>query len=255
MDGFRKAWRSALNDGLLRQHRRPLPRGEAVGHAATKKVVRGRPGKLEILFRADPTIWDGRFVNNALARRNWAKPFTKLAWDNAALISPALAHRAELQNGDVVELKFHGRTLARAGLDHAGAGGEFRDATFGLWTQQAGPCGNGRGFNAFALRGSRCALVGATGCEKRTGKTANRQHPQLSQRRRDVDIAAPARSPSFAAKPNAVRKSDRSRHRRRDDTLYNPDEFKYGGTQWGMSIDLQRLHRLQRLHHRLPGGE
>ena len=47
---------------------------------------------LEINFRPDPTVWDGRFANNGWLQE-LPKPLTKLTWENAALINPVTAGR------------------------------------------------------------------------------------------------------------------------------------------------------------------
>ena len=58
-------------------------------------------GKLEVIFRPDPTIYDGRFANNGWLQE-LPKPITKLTWDNAAIMSPATAHRLGVEaRGDM----------------------------------------------------------------------------------------------------------------------------------------------------------
>ena len=57
--------------------------------ADPKRPVESDQG-LELVFRPDPTVWDGRFANNGWLQE-MPKPLTKLSWDNAALVSPALA--------------------------------------------------------------------------------------------------------------------------------------------------------------------
>src|SRR5262249_24349577 len=49
-------------------------------------------GDFEIIFRADPTIHDGRFANNGWLQE-LPKPLTKISWDNAAFVSPATAKK------------------------------------------------------------------------------------------------------------------------------------------------------------------
>ena len=49
---------------------------------------------LEIVFRHDPSVLDGRFANNGWLQE-LPKPITKLTWDNAVLVSPATAARLE----------------------------------------------------------------------------------------------------------------------------------------------------------------
>ena len=52
--------------------------------------------RCEIVFRPDPTIFDGRFANNGWLQE-LPKPITKLTWDNAAMVSPATAQQLALQ--------------------------------------------------------------------------------------------------------------------------------------------------------------
>src|SRR5260370_34563363 len=47
---------------------------------------------MEFRFRPDPTVYDGRFANNGWLPE-LAKPISKIAWDNAALMSPATAEK------------------------------------------------------------------------------------------------------------------------------------------------------------------
>ena len=49
-------------------------------------------GGLEIAFRLDPSVLDGRFANNGWLQE-LPKPITKLTWDNAVIVSPATAEK------------------------------------------------------------------------------------------------------------------------------------------------------------------
>jgi MoCo/4Fe-4S cofactor protein with predicted Tat translocation signal len=55
--------------------------------AATRKQ---QTGDYDLVFQQDPTIYDGRFANNGWLQE-LPKPITRVAWDNAALVSPATA--------------------------------------------------------------------------------------------------------------------------------------------------------------------
>ena len=79
--------------------------------ASFPAVPAGAAGQgLEVVFRPDPSVWDGRFANNAWLQE-LPKSLTKLTWDNAALLSPATADRLKLVSGDMVEVKKGDRTL------------------------------------------------------------------------------------------------------------------------------------------------
>ena len=49
-------------------------------------------GEYELNFRADPTLYDGRFANNGWLQE-LPKPLTKISWDNAAFVSPNTAKK------------------------------------------------------------------------------------------------------------------------------------------------------------------
>src|SRR4029434_2065830 len=87
------------------------PKAVAVkANFASQAEPAGTGQGLEVVFRPDPTVHDGRFSNNAWLQEV-PKSLTKLTWDNAALISPATADRLRLVSGDVVELKQGDRAL------------------------------------------------------------------------------------------------------------------------------------------------
>ena len=49
-------------------------------------------GGLELVFRTDPCIYDGRFANNGWLQE-LPKPLTKVTWDNVAIVSPNTAQQ------------------------------------------------------------------------------------------------------------------------------------------------------------------
>jgi molybdopterin-containing oxidoreductase family iron-sulfur binding subunit len=65
---------------------------------------------IEIIFREDPTIYDGRFANNGWLQE-LPKPLSKLTWGNAAHLSPATAKRLGIGNGQVLRLTIDGRSV------------------------------------------------------------------------------------------------------------------------------------------------
>jgi molybdopterin-containing oxidoreductase family iron-sulfur binding subunit len=68
----------------------------------------------EIQFRADPTIYDGRYANNGWLQE-LPKPVTKLTWDNAAIMSPATARKYKFEIGYGWKGGENGRTIANVG--------------------------------------------------------------------------------------------------------------------------------------------
>ena len=104
---FETFWRTAVHEGVVAGSR-------AAAVTVTARAL-GPPrartaGDLEIVFRPDPTIFDGRFANNGWLQE-LPKPLTKLTWDNAALMSLGTAQRLGVTSGDVVELSSRGRAV------------------------------------------------------------------------------------------------------------------------------------------------
>src|SRR3954465_4349142 len=60
-----------------------------------------------VVFRADPSIYGGRFANNGWLQE-LPKPLTKITWDNVALVSASTAQKLGLSRQNYEEGK-HGR--------------------------------------------------------------------------------------------------------------------------------------------------
>src|SRR5262249_50806362 len=108
---FETAWRKALHDGLIVESALPPKQVKLQANFDSPgKPAQTSPGDLEINFRPDPTIWDGRFANNGWLQE-LPKPLLLTTWDNVALLSPATAQRLQLANEQVVELRYKGRKV------------------------------------------------------------------------------------------------------------------------------------------------
>ena len=99
---------------------------------------------LEIVFRPDPTIGDGRFANNGWLQE-LPKPLTKLTWDNAALFSPATAQRLGVDTEDLVDLRKGGRTVRLPVMVLPGQADGSITLTLGLGRRRSGRVGTGCG--------------------------------------------------------------------------------------------------------------
>ncbi len=92
---------------------------------ATKGPQPSSSGSYEVVFRADPTIYDGCFANNSWLQE-LPKPLTKITWDNVALISSNTAKNLGINQQnyeqdkkgreayvDTIELKLNGRAITK----------------------------------------------------------------------------------------------------------------------------------------------
>ncbi len=194
------------------------------------------PGKVEILFRADPSIWDGRFINNAWLQE-LGRPVTKITWDNAALISPALAEREKISNGDILEWRVGGRKLRAPVWITPGQAENSVTLHLGYGRERTGHVGTGTGFNAYTLRTSE-ALWSVPGVEMiHTGEKYQIVDTQKHHNMEGRDIIRSGTLAAFVANDHFLNEG-RVPRPERDQTLSDPNEFKYSGHKWGLSIDL-----------------
>ena len=228
---FATTWRKALHDGKI------------AGTAAKPKSVTVKPlasfgarpaveaKGLEIVFRPDPTVWDGRF-NNVGWLQELPKPITKLTWDNAALVSFETARKLKLATNEVVELKYKGRTLKAPVFIVPGQADDTVVLHLGYGRTKTGRVGSGTGFNAYALRTSD-APAGGPGLElTKTGDTyalASTQNHRYIEGRDLVRVATLA---DFIKDPGFVHK-----HEEHSEQSLKA-EWDYESYKWGMAIDL-----------------
>ena len=234
---FELFWRKTLHDGFIADSA-SLPKPVTLRPVASIDALRAgaksdRKG-LEIVFRPDPTIFDGRFANNGWLQE-LPKSLTRLTWDNAALIAPATAERLGLANEEVVELAYGGRTLRAPIWILPGQAPDAVTVHLGYGRTHAGKVGSGTGFNAYALRTADAPWF-AGGLElRKTGDRhalASTQHHHSMEGRPLVRVATLEeyrRHPDFAHEMEETPA--------RDESMYPPDH-PYDGNAWGMDIDL-----------------
>ncbi|HEX6976443.1 MAG TPA: hypothetical protein VF147_18680, partial [Vicinamibacterales bacterium] len=195
------------------------------------------PGGLEIIFRPDPTVWDGRFANNGWLQE-LPKPLSKITWDTAAWISPALAHERGLANGDVIELKYRGNTARMPVWITPGHPQQSVTVFLGYGRKMAGRVGTAAGdaqaFNANLLRTSDAPWFGR-GLE--ISKTGERYLLATTQEHHLMEGRNPVRATTleeYKAEPHVIQEMGEKPPK----TLTLYPEHVYDGYKWGMAIDL-----------------
>ena len=119
---FEKWWRKALHDGFVANSAlAPKTLTAKTDWAAAPQHSEPSSDGLEIVFRLDPSVHDGRFANNGWLQE-LPNPLTKLTWDNAALISKRTADNRGVVDGDVVEIRHEGQFGPRSDYDYARSG-------------------------------------------------------------------------------------------------------------------------------------
>jgi len=236
--GFDAAWRKTLNDGVMAQTAAKPKRLTIKPDLNRAPQLPQSTAALELLFQPDPTIGDGRHANNAWLQE-LPKPVTKLTWDNAALLAPALAERLGVGNGDVVELARAGRRLEAPVWIVPGHADGAVTLTLGYGRERTGRVGRGTGVNAYALRTADAMWSGTGLTVHRTGRSAklsSTQHHYSMEGRDLIRVATAAeyaQNPRFAQKPGELPPAK--------ETLY--DYSKPAASPdyaWGMAIDLNK---------------
>jgi Fe-S-cluster-containing dehydrogenase component len=148
-DDFESAWRRWLHEGVI------------AGSSATRVTAPSprlptlwpsvAPVGLSVALAPDPSIWDGRFSNNAWLQE-CAKPITKEVWGNALHISPQDAAANGLEEGDVVELTRERFSVEAPIHIRKGLPAGVAAATLGYGRRRAGKIGDNLGFDAYTLQ-------------------------------------------------------------------------------------------------------
>ncbi len=124
---FETGWRKALHDGWIEgtAYEKNAKAGSDACHVARSSVPRRtmrQKDSIEIIFRPDPNVYDGRWSNVGWLQE-LPKPVTSLSWDNAAIVSGATLTKLGLEEDDIVELMRGQRQGEGAGDCGAGASG------------------------------------------------------------------------------------------------------------------------------------
>ena len=235
---FEVKWRRALSDGVVKEQT-PLAVNATSpilsSIASTVQPFDGSTSGLELLFRPDVSVLDGRYANNAWLQE-LPRQFSSVVWDNLALISPQLAKRVDLENGDVLELTFRGRKLRVPVWIQPGQATNSVTLPLGYGREIVGRVGRNVGFNAYALRTSD-AFWFADGLT--IHKTGDRQWLATTQHHHDVQgrgILHDGTLAGFLSDPHYAQKAEQFPPP--NYTLYDPSEYPYKSYKWGMVVDL-----------------
>ncbi|HEY7545323.1 MAG TPA: TAT-variant-translocated molybdopterin oxidoreductase, partial [Blastocatellia bacterium] len=239
---FEKNWRRALHDGVIANTALPE---KTVALKADWFAGASQPqssDNYEIVFRPDPTVYDGRFANNGWLQE-LHKPFSHLTWDNAALVSPATARAMGLESkpgikggdyiSDQIEIQYQGRTLTAPVWIMPGQPDDCITLHFGYGRTRSGRVGNDTGFNAYLIRTSDAPYHIAGAQVRKTGNTFALATTQLHYLMEGRDIVRSGSLEHYNEHPDLAPEEHGEPN---PPSLY--PEYEYNGYRWGMAIDL-----------------
>jgi len=247
---FDAYWERSLHDGVMAGTALPAisvsPRGDIAKSLAPLTLDESM---LQIAFRPDPTIFDGRFANNGWLQE-LPKPNTKLTWDNAAMLSPATAQRLSLADGDYVKLQLAGHETKAGVVIVPGHADNIVTLHLGYGRRRAGSVGTGPGFNANFIRTSSAPWL-ANGLK--IEKTGDKYYFAVTQHQYviDQDGHQVEKEGVEAARRDLVRIATLEEFQKDPNFAKDPREeatkgltlypgFKSEGYAWGLAVDLNK---------------
>jgi MoCo/4Fe-4S cofactor protein with predicted Tat translocation signal len=229
---FDRDWLDILSKGMLPNSALAADSGalEVGGSAFAASAAAGQG--MTLVFEPDPTVWDGRFSNNAWLQE-LPKPVTKLTWDNAALVSPQTAAKLGVTNEDLVNLKLRGKTIQAPIYLQPGLAEDVVVISLGYGRKTGGKVLEGAGFNAYALRSSEAPWFDSGLEVSKAGGThrlaATHEHWSMENR----DLVRSASLEEYQANPNFAHKVEGAQANLYGEGLDNQSKYA-----WGMSINL-----------------
>ncbi len=242
---FERLWRGWLHEGVV-PDTAFAPKAVTL-HAGAVGAGSALSGTgMDIQFRNDPTVLDGRFANNGWLQE-LPKPITKLVWDNAVLVSPKTAAAVGIspypamqggergqQVSEIVEVKYKGRSVRGALFPVVGHPDDAVTVHFGYGRRRGGHLVRGAGFDAYAIRTSDAPQVGRgveiTPTGERYSLACTQGHHSMEGR----GMVRALTKDEFLREPEAVHHGFETPPR----TLTLVPEYKYDGYKWGMAIDV-----------------
>ncbi len=248
--GFNERWHHFLHEGFL-ANSTTVPAESASGNAPRRLPGEAEsplgPENLELVLAPDRKVHDGRFANNAWLQE-LPDALSKLTWDNAALVAPALAEELSVSHGDVVTLGFHGREITLPVYVMPGQAHYSVSVSFGYGRTAAGRVGDGIGQNAYRLRTTERPWGGPGLTLTPTGDTyplaITQDHHAIDERgaeereRRAGGLVRQGTLAEYREHPNFA--EHLGTHHPPLVSMWSERESQ--GHRWGMAIDLNRCN-------------
>ncbi len=265
---FENWWRQSIHDGFVANSAfqpKTVSLNSAWANQQPQPAQQPAAGGFELVFRTDPSIYDGRFANNGWLQE-LPKPLTKVTWDNVAIVSPNSAKQIANvdNNGGATKGREHYVPLVEI------TNQQGQKVTAPLWVlpgqpdgvitlhlgygrRLAGNVGSGKsngelvGFDAYQLRSSFApwftgeAKVTNTGRDYQLATTQlhfNLEDPKFSTEERDVVRSQTLEEFLHAGSEHA--EEEKHEH----PSIYgHPYDYKNQAENapnyaWGMAIDL-----------------
>ncbi len=253
---FETKWKKSLHDGFVEGTALPpLPLDQvAIKSDWAANAKPAAKAEREIVFRLDPHIHDGRYANNGWLQET-PKPFSKVTWDNYAVISPRTAQDLGLmpdkewhaRDAKLINLKHGSEELAVPVWVQPGQPDGSVTVYLGYGRKRAGSVGSGLGFDTYRLRTSAAPWIATTGVS--FAAAPGEYTLATTQEHFNIDTSGleegdlQARHIVRTTVLEEYKKDPLALHHGahkpgKELTIFNPEQFPYNGYAWGMAIDM-----------------
>lgn len=234
---FEGEWRKVLHDGIL-VNSQEKPADVIVSDKQTYTYLRDHPfnvkaDKLEVVFQADQSAYDGRFSNNGWLQE-LPDPVTKIVWDNAAVMSPKTGDVFGVKTNDLVKISLDGAEVELPVFLLPGHADNSISLPLGYGRKEVGRVADISGFNVYPVRTVKSfdqaygASISATGNTYTLASTQEHGYMEGRPLVREATRAEYQADPEFASHMQHVPELK---------SLWNEHTYEEG-YQWGMAIDL-----------------
>lgn len=238
---FENFWYSALHDGFIEFKNLQLSQPK-FNLKNFSDIDEQSKSDILLAIYPHPFLFDGKFANNGWLHE-LPHPITKVVWDNYAAISPSLAKKFNLKNGDVIEIDNGKKKLQIPVFVQAGIADNFVCVETGYGREECGEIGKGIGFNVQFLvedntENSTFSYVKISKTGKKYNLVTTQEHHSIDDTfvkdiHRKRKIIQEGTVKQFENDPDFIQ---RDRH----ELISIVNEFKYEGVKWAMAIDLNK---------------
>ncbi len=261
-------WRKVLHDGWIADTAfAPKTVAAKGGVAAFPNAAAGNGNGVELLFRPDSHVYDGRFANVGWMQEI-PRPITNLSWDNAAQMSFATLEKFGLSEDDAVEISAGGRKIVAGALAVPGQADGVVVVTLGQG-RRMGRVAGGVGYNGYLIQSSEMPWSQTGATLRRTGEIydlcVTKSH-HIDQRSEaaggdgsgthslegnealDRGIIRYATLTEYKADPEFAHEGVAHWSPEANESMF--PAYRYDKNAWGMAIDLNSCIGLQRVRRR-----
>ena len=263
---FETGWRKALHDGWIdgTAFDKTAKAGGASASSSFKISAPSSKDSIEIIFRPDPTVYDGRWANVGWLQE-LPKPVTNLSWDNAAIMSGATLSmlRKEkdgstwsLEEDDIIEITVNGHKVKAPVIVAPGHPDNSVTVHLG-YGREVGRVAGGAGFNAYAIRTADAPFYATGLIAKVDGKWGVAITKSHFQDHRSKAFSGQGNGNNSLEADEAISERGIIRYATLDEYKANPEfanegeshpktdksvtlfpNWEYKDNAWGMSIDM-----------------